>query len=458
MKKLVGIIVVCALFVFYIVYGFNSSARYTVVLDPGHGGLSLEPISIHGDKYDHDQAKYLAAYQEGASCGNIFEGEMAYEIALAAKEILDLTRTSSGRVEFQKILLRYSPSADVPREPINVILSREKGYSHDKYNTFNNTKDEDYNAPFRLFDFPDLKTSHRKPGLVSRMNSESPDLVVSLHLDSIGPTNGAMAPVVTPGYSTFQIARDYIMADSKTRREIKRDFQKSPYLNWVQMSGSRSAFEWFLCDAWIYFTGYWSTKNGLNPDPDSYKGLRQDMISWAYSRKSWEDQNNPDKMAGLPDLKNLNLGDPFWQREVSEPENWKREGGMEGVGGDNLYSANEIMRFIRLGLFAHDALPEKKLPDIREPHWSTWSVPTYINAINAFIELGFLNNRYDRDRLLKYRDIHAEAIAVGIYSLLYGLKISPHNINDMPTGTPLNLERYKNYQGSDYFKSVMRRP
>jgi hypothetical protein len=178
MKKLVFVVFLCILFTLYLSYGFNSTARYTVVIDPGHGGLSLNPVSIHGDKYDSVQKKYLAAYQEGASYQDLYEGEIAYEIALSVKQILDLTNTSEGRVKFQKILSKYTSSTYVPKEPVKIIISREKGYSISGFNKFDKVENQDYNAPFRLFDFPDINTSKKMSGLISRINSKTPDLVV----------------------------------------------------------------------------------------------------------------------------------------------------------------------------------------------------------------------------------------------------------------------------------------
>jgi hypothetical protein len=454
MKKSKIFLIVFFLVLIVIIYlSVLTLPRYTVVIDPGHGGLSLNPISIHGDKYDPVGKKYLGAYQQGADYKNLNESEIAWDIGVQVKEYLELTHSRKGRVEFHKMLLKYDPKAELPGEPVGVTLSRENGYSMKDFDRYERKTDKDYNAPFRLFDFPDFATSKRSPGLISRINSKKPDLVVSLHLDSDGPTYGALAPVVTPGYDTYKLALDYINADDAGKRKIHREFVKSPYLNWIQMNGGRSAFEWFLCDAWIYFTGYWSYKNGLNPDPKTFRGIRQDDVDWKYQGNSWSAATNGG-LSIMPHLKDFKPSGAFWEREQSEPEKWRREGGTEGVGGDNLYSANELLRFIRLGLLANNAMPEQQLPDIREPHWSTWSLPTYVNAVSAYIELGFLNNRFDRARIEKYKKIHAEAIAVGIYSLLYGLHESEIKAKDMPVGKALDVNKYKNLHGADYFKLV----
>jgi hypothetical protein len=49
-------------------------------------------------------------------------------------------------------------------------------------------------------------------------------------------------------------------------------------------------------------------------------------------------------------------------------------------------------------------------------------MPLNVNAINHFIELGYLNRRIDRHTLLNRQDEIAEGVAVGIYSLLAGMK------------------------------------
>lgn len=457
MKLRFFFILVALLAFLYEALSFGPS-RYVVVIDPGHGGLSLTPISLHGDKYDPIQKKYLAAYQEGASNHKLHESEIAYEIGSRAKEILDLTNSAKGREEFRTILGKYTDSPPEKIEPVKVLLSRDSGYPIADLGKYDGKTDRDYNELYRLFDFPDFKSGERRKGLISRINEKKPNLVVSIHLDSNGPPRGAMAAVVTPGYDTYKMALDYVKGDAESRKKIHKAFMESPYLNWLSMGGYRSSFQWFLCDAWIYFTGYWSNAGGLEANTKKYRGLRHDMVSWKYDGGLWDNGKDSQLMNShkISDLRDFPLDAAFWEREASEPERWRRENGKEGVGGDNLYSSNEILRFIRMGLLVNKDLSEKALPDIREPHWSTWSLPTYLNAVTAFIELGFLNNRYDRARIENYKNSHAEGIAVGIYSLLFGLHVKKVKPLDMPAGDPVDFERYQNYKGSDYFKSVSR--
>ena len=431
-------------------YLATSTYKYNIVIDPGHGGLSLNPVSVHGDKYDPVKKAYLAPYQQGATYKNLHESEIVYEIAAEVIRIIELTHSRSGRDEFREILKKYKIPAEIMIEPIGISMSRPDGYPIKKVKSYDGRTDQDYNANFRLFDFPDFTSKKRTHGLISIINKKKPDLVISLHLDSDGPTYGAMAPVVTPGFDTYKLALDYIRGDEASRYKIRSDFKKSPYMNWTQVNRDRKAFESFLCDSWIYFTGYWSYQNGLHPDPNMFKGVREDYIDWKYQGKSW---NSTDEVQGrqITHLRDFNPTGPFWEREQSEPERWRRENGPEGVGGDNLYSANELLRYVRLGLAASGRLSASRLPDIREPHWSTWSLPTYINAVSAYLELGFLNNRFDRDRIEKLKLIHAEGLAVGIYSLFYGLPDSELSIGNMPMGKPVDFAKYRNYNGRNYF-------
>lgn len=81
---------------------------------------------------------------------------------------------------------------------------------------------------------------------------------------------------------------------------------------------------------------------------------------------------------------------------------------------------------------------------------STWAVPTYVNAIAAFVELAHTTSKRDHLRMAKHRQIYAEAIAVSAYSLLYGLE--QKSAKSFPKGEPLNLARYQKLAGGNYFR------
>jgi hypothetical protein len=144
----------------YAVPGF----RYTVVIDPGHGGLSLNPVDVHGDKYDPVEKKYLTAYQQGASYKKLHESELAWDIGIMVKDYLDLTKTSAGRKKFREILQKYNPEATEPKEAIRVILSRDKGYPIDSFSRYEGKTDRDSGIITPATDFLIFQTEKQGTG------------------------------------------------------------------------------------------------------------------------------------------------------------------------------------------------------------------------------------------------------------------------------------------------------
>ncbi|MDH4261971.1 MAG: N-acetylmuramoyl-L-alanine amidase [Spirochaetia bacterium] len=440
-------------FLFTVLLVSNKLYGFRVVLDPGHGGRYIEPNSVYGDKYEPDKASFLEGYRPGASVSGLNENEDVYEISLIVKEFLDLTLTEKGRYTFYQILKKYDSSAKPPVEPIEALISRKSGYRSRYWEI-----DYDINRDYRLYDHEDLLSHESVEGVISRINALKPDLVVSIHLTGGNPgRNGGMAAVITPSYNVFYNAIDYVKADEQKRNSIRESFSNGAYGKWFISHHGRSAFEWFLCDAWIYYTGYWSVVDGLNPDLEKFRGFRHNMVTWSYRDESLlnnSSMNNP-YISKNAHLKYFKPGGKFWEREKSTPENWRREGGLEGYGGDNLYASQEILRFIRKGLLVNYVYNSRNLPEIVTPYISTWSVPTYVNAVSAFLELAYLDNKYDFNRILKYKKIHAEAIAVGIYSLLQGTKISESaKVKMMPWGNSIDFTKYKTYNNSNYFDIV----
>jgi len=421
---------------------------FIVVIDPGHGGKHLAPNSVYGDKYDPETGKYLDAYRPGASYQGLEENIETYEIAKIIQNLLNSLNSETGRKKFQKILKKYNYKEKKDQTDIAVFLSRKSGYRD-----FYSEEKRDINGSYRLYDYPDINSGQIQPGTISRINALKPHLVVSIHLTT-GQTEkyGALSSVITPGYDTYKIALEYLKANPVEQNKIKEDFNNSFYADWFNNGGERTLFEWFLCDAWIYFSGYWSQKDGFTADTDKYRGLRQNYVSWIYSDKIRPDMS-PLKNSGQLD-ENL-LNSIFWAREKSEPEKWRRENGIEGYGGDNLYASNEILRYVRLGLEKNGVFTYKKLPELKKPYLSTWTIPTYINAISAYIELAYLNNKYDYLRMKNYKYVQAEAIAVGIYSLVNGIpQVSTNKEKNFPLGNPIDFSKYENFNGSNYFKLV----
>jgi len=81
-------------------------------------------------------------------------------------------------------------------------------------------------------------------------------------------------------------------------------------------------------------------------------------------------------------------------------------------------------------------------------------VPLHVNAINAFIELGYLNRARDRFILTRKQEVMAEGIAVGIYSLLNGLAPKNQKYRYVPRGKKLDLDKYRITEDESYFDVV----
>jgi hypothetical protein len=125
---------------------------------------------------------------------------------------------------------------------------------------------------------------------------------------------------------------------------------------------------------------------------------------------------------------------------------------MEGFGGDNAYASYEIIRYILYSLKKNagrgDDLTQGK------PYVSIWTLPVYLNAINAYFELGYLRRKADRKIFLENQNEIAEGIAVGVYSLLAGIDIHKDDFTHTPKGKRIDLERYDVSSEKSYFDAV----
>ena len=426
---------------------------YRVVLDPGHGGFDMSPSSIYGDKFDLISRKYLDRFRPGAYHNGVFEYEETYALARMIQDHLFLTQSKEGQKIFRGILKKYTRKSIKKIQPIEAFLSRANSFP----NLYLDIKD-DPNAPYRLYDYPDVHTGKMKKGRISVINSFRPQLVVSLHLTT-GKKNtvGALNAVITPGFDTFKMALEYAKKPRR-RSRVRAKFKKSDYANWFQTRG-RDHFQSFLLDAWIYFSGYWCDINALKPIEEKFRGYRHNMVTWRYrDPANWHFRARR-HLRWTPYAKNLRyirLKGAFWQRERSDPESWRREAGFEGYGGDNLYASHELLRYIRKGLLVNHVEKENTLPEILEPYLSTWSVPTYVNAISAYLELGYLDIDADYQRLLKNKKVYAEAIAVGIYSLFFSLKQKKKTLEKHPPrGRAIHFNKYIDHKNGNYFDKVL---
>ncbi|RME93701.1 MAG: N-acetylmuramoyl-L-alanine amidase [Candidatus Hydrogenedentota bacterium] len=430
---------------FFSVLLSKSIFAFTVVLDPGHGGRYISPKSVYGDKYDPLLHRYTDKFRPGAYYDGMWENEEVYEIAKLTKKILEDTQTLAGRRRFYRLLRKYGYPKRRNFRPIKVFLSRENSW-HTRYMDIR----DDVNAPYRLYDYPDIHTGQMQHGTVSRIHRFKPELVVTLHLTRGKPNSyGAMNAVITPSYYTYKKAIEYVRSSRKKRKTIRKKFMRSKWGDWFKTGKGRDSFEWFLCDAWIYFTGYWSTKSGLQPMKEKYRGYRHNMFDWAYKDPpGWEKSARKHRpyTQYSDHLRTFVPRGKFWQREKSKYERWRREKGYEGYGGDNLYASHELLRYVRKALLRHKVDTPKTLPEIRQPYISTWTVPTFVNAVSAYLELAYIDIPKDHQRILNYKHVYAEALAVGIYSLYYGIKQPKRNRKkNLPWGWAIHFAKYGRY-------------
>lgn len=425
---------------------------YRVVLDPGHGGRDLVPHSAYGDKYDRRLSMYLDKFREGARHRGVWEFEVMYDIAAKAKELLELTQSEEGKAKFKKILAKYGKApTEIPT--IEAYLSRPAGYTE---NYFENR--DDLNAPFRLYDYPDWRTGEIQPGTISRINALEPELVITLHLThTAAPKQGGMATVITPGYRTYELARRYVRSTREVRQNIRADFFRSAWSRWFISDDRYKTFASFMADAFIYYIGFWCKPDGISTDFDRFRGYRHNLVQWRYadSDSIVEALYGKEHERYATTLAAFEPMGPFWEREKAEAENWRREDGPEGFGGDNHYAGMEILRYTRKAFVVNGFDTLATAPKILHPYISTWAVPTYVNAIAAFVELAHTTAQRDHLRMAKHRHTYAEAIAVAAYSLFYGLE--QKQVTGFPKGKALDLSRYENLAGGNYFKRVRRK-
>ncbi|AYV55062.1 N-acetylmuramoyl-L-alanine amidase [Leptospira kmetyi] len=421
---------------------------FKVVIDPGHGGVDLKPKEDHGDKYDPISDKYLELYKSGASSKGRKERAVVLELAKEVKEILDLTKTPEGFETFKSYMKSFT-NDDLPWIKIDSVMTRNGNAEEKEYSA-----NEDPNAPYRLFDYPDKKTKKIKQGRISFINSEKPNLVLSLHLNpSYKEHPGGMAAVLSPSYRTF-----YVLKGISEGRYNEDKFNDSPWAEWMIFKEGWSKLENAVADAWIYFHGYWPNKSGKKTDLSAFEGYRQNMISWRYKDiPGWEELAKAGgKGPYSKSHKNFVAEGKFWEREKAEPELWRREDGREGFGGDNHYASAELMRFVQYGLRKRKTDEDSPEPGpINKPYLSTYALPTFINAISAYLEIGYIDKEKDMILMTKRKKDVAISLAAGIYSLAHGIKIKQQDYPYVPVGKKINWKRYENLKdGKNYFQIV----
>jgi len=446
-KKLFIIVILTLLFIFTLtkkIIKFEFPT-FKVVLDPGHGGVNIDPRSKHGDRYDLISGKYLDIFKPGASYRNLREHIIVFDISKKVMKILKLCGPKGNYKKFKKIINKYT---DVEPERINIISSMSRGKSIDENGNYNG---KDPNSGFRMFDYPD-KDGDIQPGRISRINALRPHLVVSLHCATrSSKTFNGMSPVVIPSHGFLRKGLLYL----QNRQSSENYFDKSSVEYWFCESTKRTPFKWFLNDASLYFTGF-PLNNDLTVNLKKFKGYRYNMIKWAYSDPAgWEKtaKHHKNETKYSSDYKNYKPEGKFWDRERLKFEKFRRERGIEGYGGDNAYASYEIIRYILLALHKKGHRHRKLKPN--NSYFSVWIMPLHLNAINAFIELGYLDMKIYRHTLTKKQNEIAEGIAVGIYSLLSGLKIKNKKFKYSPKGKKIDLKKYNITKEVSYFDAVV---
>ena len=420
---------------------------YVVVLDPGHGGTGRNQPD---DKWDALSGKYLQHFAPGTSHGGKYEHRIALDLTRRTEKYLAWTNTEEDWPRFVELLKEFSNRETFRQIKIITHLSRRNGWDERKLPRSH----PEVNAPYRLYDFPSRKKGTVRPGRISWMNGVHPHLIVSIHLNPAGRGSaGGMAAVLSPGYETFNMLREIALGNKPASF-----FEKSPWKDgWLITDAGWSRFEAARSDAWVYFNGYRAKRNG-NPWLELFRGYRHNMVTWKYADPpGWERTaraHSPGPYA--LDHAAFRPTGRFWNRERGRGEYWRREGGPLGYGGDNHYAADELMRFIQYG--ARRMSPARRRPGqmgaILKPFVSTYSLPTYVNAINAYLEIAHINRPRDLTLVTDDADIVARSLAVGVYSLLTGVQVRPQPGPYTPRGKPVDFARYERLSGGNYFTTV----
>jgi hypothetical protein len=232
-------------------------------------------------------------------------------------------------------------------------------------------------------------------------------------------------------------------------------FTQSPYYStWFKENTRRTNFQWFLSDVSQYATGFPLQKNGYI-DLNDFHGYRHNMITWKYSDPpGWEElaRHHPPHTRWSMNYRDVNLDGPFWEREFSKYEEYRREGGPEGFGGDNAYASYEIIRYILLAMQKSGTYQGYHEPG--KPYVTIWSLPQHVNAITAYLELGYFGRRKDRQMFREALDDIARGIAAGIYSLLAGMEPVNGNYRHLPRGKSIDFSKYTISPSKNYFDIV----
>ncbi|MCK9224944.1 MAG: N-acetylmuramoyl-L-alanine amidase [Candidatus Muirbacterium halophilum] len=408
-KKFIKLLI--ALFVFSIIIFFFSKLtnisvhdEIIICIDPGHGGLPEYGNKDGGDNWYEPKKTFLNYYNYGGIFENIKEHEYVYELAILIKKYVEDLNTITGYEEMRDFLKKH-----------NIFLNSEKKknfkvfLSRDNSAEVLNLTEKNVNRFYRTFDSPHKDKIFK--GKLSRINSIKPHFTLSLHLNFVESEDyRGMLSFFAPSIETF----DYIIKNKENRDIlIENEF----YSKWNVRSRSYAVEGFMINDANTYFTG-------LKND-GRFIGRRNEMLTWKYDEEKL-----------------------FKDREESINEKMRRSGGYEGLGGDNLYFSNEILRYVSYFLNVEQNIDY----NILEERASDFSVCIFNNSITAALELGNIYSTHDRKILLENKENIAKYIAYGIFCVNTGIhKIEEESEKIMPYGKRIDLEKY-----GDYFKESVK--
>ncbi|MBI4861572.1 MAG: hypothetical protein HY815_15115 [Candidatus Riflebacteria bacterium] len=422
---------------------------YRVLIDPGHGGRAERRSATTGDNWDQGLLEFM---------------------------LLDKTANESSWPEFEATVRRYQELSKSPvrRIRLSASLSRENSFLDHP-----DAMDRNINKHFRLFDSPDsfpaTATTPLFPGRMSKVNAVSADLVLGVHINSSAAAS-ARGPTAlfVPPFAFYEEIRQMAIGVKPWK-----DLRQSPYYQcWSPARGGGDRRGEIVGELTRY---YLDSVAGASAEARRSRVLgRRNHVMWSYRDTA------PASISNLGDR----LAGPYWERERSAFEAFRRAGGPEEMGGDNLYAGQELTRFMRYALWkdrseggnrlppdtaqyggadgfrprpparkAHpsDSAAERTRPTTsgagspddylgrhQMPLASDWALPLYTNAVVAYLEAAYLSNPADLWLLDNKLDVMAEGVAVGIYSLCAGLKVKPVPAVVLPRGYRIDWERYDN--------------
>jgi hypothetical protein len=259
-----------------------------------------------------------------------------------------------------------------------------------------------------------------------------------------------MNGIIAPPYSVLKNGFTILQA-KETSKKINDNNKLGSWFR--EHKGVPYKFAFFK-DVSFYFTSY-GMKKDYRINTDDFKGYKYNMVTWRYSDKpKWNliAEKHPADSKYSSDYKTFKEEGDFWEREQSVYEGYRRGTSFKNFGGDNYFATYEIIKYILLSLNKSGINHKDKIPG--KPYISTWSVPMLINAISAYIELGYLDRKWDRETLLYKQNQIAEGVAVGIYSLLAGIENIPGKYKNKPTGKFIDLKKYDITKDKSYFDIV----